>query len=81
MTLPVTIQDAVRKDWYSVAEVAAQLGRAAFTVREWARKGRISARKRACGRGRYLSWEISGEAVLFYLNHGLLPVPAKNRIA
>ena len=61
------------KQWYSPAEVAAMLGRAAYTVRAWCRLNRISARKRACGRGRSLDWEISVDEIGRYLNHGLRP--------
>jgi hypothetical protein len=47
------------KEWYSIAEVAALLGKAEFTVREYARLGRVHATKRKCGRGKFKAWMIS----------------------
>ena len=40
------IQLRTVKDFYSTDEVASILGKAEFTVREWARRGRINADKR-----------------------------------
>ncbi|RCS42051.1 hypothetical protein DTL42_19670 [Bremerella cremea] len=65
----------MEKQWYSPAEFAAIVGRAAYTVREWCRTERIIARKRACGRGRSKEWEINCTEISFYLNHGLRPSP------
>ncbi len=62
------------KDRYTVEEVAEILGKAPFTVREWARNGRIKAEKRACGRGRTQEWAISHEELHRIQNDGLLPV-------
>ena len=64
---------APKRDWYSVAEVASMLERADFTVREWARLGRIHASKRPCGRGATNEWMISAEEVDRVRNEGLLP--------
>jgi hypothetical protein len=47
------------KEWYSTAEVAAILGRAEFTVREWCRLGRVRAEKKKCGRGPASEWIVS----------------------
>ena len=47
------------KPWYTTEEVAAILGKAKFTVREWCRLGRVHAQKRNSGRGRFQSWVIS----------------------
>jgi hypothetical protein len=63
------------KEAYTVAEVAAILGRAPFTVREWARLGRIRASKRPSGRGQYQEWSISSAELTRLRNEGLLPLP------
>ena len=62
-----------QKDWYSVAELAALLGKAEFTVREWCRLGRVHANKRQCGRGDSQEWIVSHEEMTRIQNHGLLP--------
>ena len=62
-----------KRDWYSIAEVASMLSRADFTVREWARLGRVYASKRACGRGPTQEWIIAAEEVERIRNEGLLP--------
>jgi hypothetical protein len=66
---------AQAKEAYTVAEVATLLGRAPFTVREWARLGRIRASKRPSGRGQYQEWSISSEELARLRNEGLLPLP------
>lgn len=63
------------KQWFSPSEAAALLGRAAYTVREWCRLQRLSARKRACGRGKTQEWEIHVDEIIRFRNHGLLPSP------
>ena len=62
-----------RKDYYSTSEVAAILGKAEFTVREWCRLGRVWAEKRAAGRGTAREWMISHEELERIQNEGLLP--------
>jgi hypothetical protein len=61
------------KDWYTTAEVGAILDKSEYTVREWARLGRIRASKRACGRGRAKEWVVSHEELTRLRNEGLLP--------
>jgi hypothetical protein len=61
------------KDHYEVEEFARLVGKAPFTVREWARLGRIRAEKRMSGRGAFASWVISHDELLRYQREGLLP--------
>jgi len=61
------------KDYYSTDEVAGIVGKAEFTVREWARHGRINAQKRRSGRGKHQSWVISNEELQRIQCEGLLP--------
>jgi hypothetical protein len=58
---------------YSTAEVAKLLGKAEFTVREWARLGRIHATKKQSGRGPAGEWTISREELARIRSEGLLP--------
>jgi transposase len=67
------------KEWYSVDEVASLVGKAAFTVREWCRHGRITAQKRSYKRGNSAEWMISHEELLRVQNQGLLPINAALR--
>jgi hypothetical protein len=66
-----------RKDWYTTEEVGEILDRDPYTVREWARLGRIRAEKRAGGRGRAKEWVVSHEELVRIQNHGLLPLRTK----
>ena len=68
------IERKPEKEFYSTAEVAEILGKAEFTVREWARNGRIAATKKLTGYGRSKLWSISREELLRIQNEGLLPV-------
>lgn len=63
----------VVKDSYTTEEVACLLNRAPFTVREWARHGRINAKKKY-GRGAEGEWRISHEELTRIRNQGLLPI-------
>ena len=63
------------QEWYSTAEVAALLGKAEFTVREWCRLGRVRAAKRRSGRGPHAAWVVSHAEILRYRRDGLLPLP------
>jgi hypothetical protein len=71
------VQQQARRDWYTTAEVAAVLGKAEFTVREWCRLGRIHAEKKGSGRGKYQSWVVSHGELERVQREGLLPLPAK----
>lgn len=71
--LALLVQQRTVKDWYSTDEVARILGRAEFTVREWARLGRVNAEKRRSGRGKYCAWVISHAELQRIQREGLLP--------
>jgi predicted site-specific integrase-resolvase len=61
------------KEWFSTDEVAAALGKAPFTVREWCRHRRIRAKKRKSGRGNAKEWMISADELKRVQDEGLLP--------
>ncbi|MBY0589149.1 helix-turn-helix domain-containing protein [bacterium] len=63
------------KEWFGTDEVAAALGKAPFTVREWCRHRRIRAKKRKSGRGNAKEWMISAEELKRIQDEGLLPFP------
>jgi Helix-turn-helix domain len=64
------------REYYSVEEFARIVGRAPFTVRQWANNGRILASKKESGRGAYASWAISHSELLRFQREGLLPTCA-----
>ena len=71
--LSVLVELRTVKDFYSTDEVAAILGKAEFTVREWCRRHRIHAQKRRSGRGKHQSWTIAHEELQRIQREGLLP--------
>lgn len=71
--LDVLIRERTVQDFYTVGQFAERVGKAEFTVREWARLGRIRATKRQCGRGRSKDWSISHAELTRYRSDGLLP--------
>lgn len=73
--LAALVEQRTIKEWYSTAELAAILGRAEFTVREWCRLGRVRAEKKKCGRGPASEWIVSHEELTRVRNEGLLPDP------
>jgi hypothetical protein len=72
--LATLVQSRTVKDFYSTDEVAAILGKAEFTVREWCRLNRVYAEKRQTGRGRAKEWMISHQELTRIRNEGLLPL-------
>jgi transposase len=74
--LAALVEQKTVKDWYATAEVAKMLGRAEYTVREWCRQGRITARKKPCGRGKGGEWLVSHEEVVRLRSEGLRPFRA-----
>jgi hypothetical protein len=77
--LAALVEQRAVKDWYSTAEVAALLGRAEFTVREWCRLRRVRAEKKKAGRGKASEWIISHAELTRVRNEGLLPDPGAVR--
>src|SRR3954462_5012670 len=73
--LALLVQRQAAKDWYTTEEVAKNLGKAEFTVREWCRQGRVRAEKKGSGRGKYQSWVVPHAELLRYQKEGLLPAP------
>ena len=72
MLLTLVEQQTIR-EWYSTDQVAQIVGKSEFTVREWARLGRILAENRRSGRGAHASWAISHAELLRLQREGLLP--------
>ena len=67
------------REWYTVEEVAALLGKSPYCVREWCRLGRINATKRSERRGGAELWNISAAEVARWQDDGLLPLdPQRN---
>lgn len=64
-------QPSQSREWFTPAEVANQLGKAEFTVREWCRNHRILASKTG-DRGGVGDWRIHRDEVTRYRNEGLL---------
>src|SRR5262245_7248468 len=71
--IDLLIQERTVKDFYTVKEVAAKLGKAVYTVRDWCRLRRINAKKLPNGRGNEGEWRISHEELIRYQKEGLLP--------
>jgi hypothetical protein len=69
------LRQRTAKEWYSTSEVAQVLQRAEYTVREWARTGRIRAKKKPCGRGKGGEWLVNHAELERFRNEGLLPPP------
>ena len=61
------------KEWYSTADLAAVLGRAEYTVREWCRQGRVQACRTAHARGPHPEWRVAHAEVERVRRDGLLP--------
>lgn len=72
--LAALLERQTAKDFYEIEEFARIVGKAPFTVREWARLGRIKASKRNSGRGAFAAWAVSHAELLRYQKEGLLPI-------
>ena len=71
--LLVIVERQKVKDFYEIEEFARLVERDRFTVREWARNGRIRAEKKLSGRGAHARWVVSHDELLRYQHEGLLP--------
>lgn len=63
-----------RKEWFTTAAFALAVGKAPFTVREWARHGRIKCQRANSGRGPYSEYRIHVSELERYRRYGLLPL-------
>ena len=72
--LVVLVDRQAVKEFYEIEEFAKLVGKSCFTVREWARLGRIRADKKLSGRGAYARWVVSHAELLRYQKEGLLPI-------
>lgn len=61
------------KDYYSVDEFAAIIGKAPYTVREHCRLGRLAAQKRRNGHGPHQEWVLPNSELIRFQREGLLP--------
>lgn len=66
-------------EWFSIEEFARRVSRSTYSVREWARLGRIRAVKKATGSGPHRPWVISSEELARFQREGLLPSPYKRQ--
>lgn len=73
--LVVLVERQQVREFYEIEEFARLVGRDRFTVREWARHGRIRAEKKLSGRGAHAQWAVSHDELLRYRREGLLPRP------
>ena len=67
------MEQKIVKDFYSIEEFAARVGKAVFTCQEWCRRGRITAMKKRSGRGKFFAWAVPHDELLRYETEGLLP--------
>ena len=63
-----------QREWLSIEEFAQIASKAQFTVRQWARLGRIRASKRLSGRGAFKAWCVHRMEIARYQREGLLPL-------
>ena len=70
------------REFYSVEEFSAIVGKSPFTVREWCRLHRVHSRKKTSGRGKYAGYAISHDELMRFQREGLLqtklPTPSRD---
>lgn len=66
--------ERMRKEWYTIAEIAHIVGRSEYTVREWCRHGRVRAEKSRVGCGNSTEWRVSHTELARIQNEGPLPI-------
>lgn len=72
--LALLVERQATKEFYEIEEFARLVGKAPFTVREWARHGHIRAEKKLSGRGAYARWVVPHAELLRYQREGMLPL-------
>ena len=76
--LQTLVREKTVKEWYSTAEVAALVGKAEYTVREWCRRGRVRASKKDYNRGAHPEWLVGHAELQRLRGAGLLPIRPGN---
>ncbi len=71
--LLVLVERQQVREWYTTEQAATFLGKGVYTVREWCRRHRVNATKKASGRGGSKSWALSHTELLRIQREGLLP--------
>ena len=71
--LVVLVERQQIREFYEIEEFARLVDRDRFTVREWARNGRIRAEKKLSGAVPHARWVVSHDELLRYQREGLLP--------
>src|SRR5262249_25096052 len=78
--LAVLVRQQTVRDCYTTKQLAEMLDKKEYTVREWCRLGRITAKKLPNGRGNEGEWRIPHNELVRYQNEGLLPLPSQARL-
>lgn len=72
--LKALLEREMVKEFYTVDQFANLVSKAPFTVREWARLGRVRGEKRKSGRGAHSEWVFAHGEYVRYQRDGLLPL-------
>ena len=61
------------KEWYTTVEFGELVDRSSYTVRGWARAGRIAAKRRGPACGKHQEWIVSHAELERFRREGLRP--------